>query len=75
MLSQIVHGYETDPWFATARNTALLDIYQELYYKGDALVVPDIPQLKRTILRELHDAIYAGHVGYHRTIHNMQRMY
>ena len=27
------------------------------------------------ILRELHDANYAGHVGYHRTIHNVQRMY
>ena len=64
MLSQIVHGHETDPWFATARNTALLDIYQGLYYKGDALVVPDIPELKRAILRALHDANYAGHVGY-----------
>lgn len=33
MLSQIVHCYETDPWFATARNTALLSNYQGLYYK------------------------------------------
>ena len=75
MLSQIIQGYSKDPWFASANNTALLEIYQGLYYKGDALVVPDMPELKRTILRELHDANYAGHVGTVRTIHNVQRMY
>ena len=75
MLSQIYRGYETDPWFATASHTANLDIHQGLYYKGDALVVPDIPELKRSILHELHDANYAGHVGSHRTIHSVQRMY
>ena len=74
-LSQIYRGYETDPWFATASHTANLDIHQGLYYKGDALVVPDIPELKRSILHELHDANYAGHVGSHRTIHSVQRMY
>ena len=75
MLSQIVRGYETDPWFASASNTAILDIYQGLYYRGHALVVPNIPELKRTILRELHDANYAGHVGSDKTIDNVQRMY
>ena len=75
MLSQIYRGYETDPWFASASYTANLDVYQGLYYKGDALVVPDVPELKRTILHELHDANYAGHVGSHRTIHSVQRMY
>ena len=68
MLSQIYRGYEIDPWFATASHTANLDIHQGLYYKGDALVVPDIPELKRSILHELHDANYAGHVGGHRTM-------
>ena len=63
MLSRIVRGYETDPWFAAILDTAILDIYQRLYYRGHALVVPNIPELKRTILRALHDANYAGHVG------------
>ena len=27
------------------------------------------------ILHELHDANYAGHVGSHRTIHSVQRMF
>ena len=74
MLSQIYRGYETDLRFASASNTANLDVYQGLYYKGDALVVPDIPGLKRTILHELHDANYAGHVGSHRIIRSVQRM-
>ena len=75
MLSQILQGYSQDPWFSSVRNTATLDLYHGLYYKDDALVVPDIPDLKRTILQELHDANYSGHVGYQRTIHNVQRMY
>ena len=75
LLSQLVQGYSADSWFASARNTADLDTYQGLYYRGDALVIPDIPELKRSILQELHGANYSGHVGYHRTIHNVNRMY
>ena len=56
MLSQIIQGDTTDPWFASANNTAQLDIYQGLYYKGDALAMPHIPEVKRTVMHELHDA-------------------
>ena len=75
MLSQIYRGYETDLRFASASQIADLDVYQGLYYKGDALVVPDIPELKRTILHKLHDANYAGHVGSYRISRREQRMY
>ena len=75
MLSDIIQGYTTDPWFADANHTAELDLWHDLYYKGDALVVPDIPNLKGAILKELHDANYAGHTGYHRTTHVIRRMY
>ena len=34
MLSQLIRGYSADSWFAYARNTTTLDIYQGLYYKG-----------------------------------------
>ena len=54
MLIQLVQGYSADPWSASARNTAALDIYQGLCYRGDALVIPDIPELKRSIMQELH---------------------
>lgn len=67
MLCQIVWGYETDPWSATSRNTALVGFIKGCTTRGNAPVVP-IPKLdlklKRTNLRELHDANYAGHIGY-----------
>ena len=75
MLSQLIRGYSADSWFASARNTATLDIYQGLYYRGDALVIPDISELRHSIMQELHGANYSGHVGYHRTIQNVNRMY
>jgi len=63
LLSGIIQGYTTDPWFADTSHTAEVESWQGLYYKGDALVVPDIPDLKARILKELHDAYYAGHCG------------
>ena len=39
------------------------------------LVVPDIADTKAAILQELHNYIYAGHVGIHRTKHNVKRIY
>ena len=75
MLSQIVQGYDTDPWFQQEHHVAGLELYNGLFYKGDALVIPDNAELKNFILRELHDSNYCGHVGYHRTQHNVQRRY
>lgn len=37
--------YSQDPWFASACNTPLLESNHGLHYRGDALVVPDIPEL------------------------------
>ena len=36
LLSQIIQGYTTDPWFAKGSNTAWLDVHGGLYYRGDA---------------------------------------
>lgn len=48
ILSQIIQGYSSDPWFDSASNTAQLEIYQGFYYRGDALVVPKAHHLART---------------------------
>ena len=32
------------------------------------LVVPDVPELKKQIMRELHEVPYSGHLGYHKTL-------
>ena len=36
MLSQIVQGYDTDPWFQQEHHLAGLELYNGLFYKGDA---------------------------------------
>ena len=36
------------------------------------LVVPDVPELKKQIMRELHEIPYSGHLGYHKTLKNIQ---
>ena len=46
-----------------------------LYYKGTALVVPDVQFVKIRILQFLHDASCVGHVGGHRTPKMVSRLY
>ena len=41
-----VQGYDTDPWFQQEQHVAGLELYNGLFYKGDALVIPDLPELK-----------------------------
>ena len=65
MLSQMVQGYDTDPWFQQEHHLTGLELYNGLFYKGDALVIPNVPELTKSILKELHDSNYCGHVGYH----------
>ena len=61
MLNQLIQGYSANSWFASARNTAAFDIYQGLYYWGDALVLPDIPELKRRVARPVWRASHCKH--------------
>ena len=76
-VAAILAGYATDAWFADASNVtrAGLRLEKGAYWKGIALVVPDLPAVKAEVLQELHDSNYAGHVGIHRTIHNVKRIY
>ena len=39
------------------------------------LVVPDEPEIKKQIMRELHEIPYSGHLGYHKTLQNIQRSF
>ena len=74
-LSQILQGYKTDPWFAKVSNTMMLKVQGGVYHRNGSLVIPDVPELKKEIPHELHDAKYAGHIGAERTLHNVNRMY
>ena len=52
-----------------------LEVQSGVYYHNGALVIPDVPALKKSILYNLHDTNYAGHVGADRTLHNVNRVY
>ena len=39
-----------------------------LWYRGDCIVIPDCPAIRRQIMTELHDSKYAGHGGEVRTV-------
>jgi hypothetical protein len=77
IVADILAGYANDPWFAEEANIAKegLRLESGAYFKGTALVVPNIAAVRAGILQELHDSNYAGHVGIHRTIYNVKRIY
>ena len=74
-LSAFRSAYATDPWFAKPRHLRNLALRDGVWYKGDKLVVPDVPAIKRSILYELHDAPYSGHVGIDKTLAAVQRQF
>ena len=37
------------------------------------LVIPDIPEVKKQIMEELHSVPYSGHVGYQRMLKKLQQ--
>ncbi len=77
IVADILAGYANDPWFAEEANIAKEDLRFDsgAYYKGPALAVPNIAAVRAGILQELHDSNYAGHVGIHRTLFNVKRIY
>ena len=77
IVPDILAGYANDAWFADSANIARAELRMErgAYWKGNALAVPNVPAIRARVLQELHDANYAGHVGVHRTVHNVKRIY
>jgi hypothetical protein len=73
--SRIKQGYNTDSWFTHDTNTKLLQQRNGFYWRNDALVIPDIPELKAAYLHDAHDAKFSGHVGQKRTLDNLARHY
>ena len=59
-LAKVQVGYGQDPWFTEPQNLAELSHERGLWLRGDALVIPDLPELKQQCLEEVHDAIYSG---------------
>ena len=75
LVERLRQGYAQDPFFVSPTNRQLFDEREGLlYYKG-RVCVPDDPELRRTLLRELHETEYSGHFGIRRTLDAVSRLY
>ena len=54
-------------------HTANLAFLDKLWWKGEPIFVPNNKDLRHTIMQEFHDAQYAGHLGYTKTLHHIQQ--
>ena len=73
--SMVLEGYETDKYFQTEVNTRHLEMLNGYWWKKGALVIPDIRELKDTLLHEVHEANYAGHPGVTRSMQLLVRQF
>ena len=73
--ARIAQGYDSDPWF-TDTNVAShnLELVDNLYYKGAALVLPDIP-IRQEVMSACHDSLWSGHFGIAKTLELVVRHY
>lgn len=73
--SRVRQGYKQDPWFEKPENLADLSHARGLFFKDQALVIPDVEGLRAECLREVHDAPYSGHFGQTKTKKTAQRLF
>ena len=62
-MEKVRSAYVDDPWFSDTTNTASLVFKDGLWWKGTQVCIPSFPAYIETILDEMHDAPYSGHVG------------
>ena len=68
-------GYSSNPWFQDRPNTKRLTLKNRLWWCGDSIAVPDVGNLRKEVLNELHDAPYSGHYGFHKTLKSISTLY
>ena len=79
LISELRDAYLQDPILGDPENPRVshnhLRAANGLWYRGDTIVVPASPAIKRQILSELHDSPYAGHGGEYRTVQLVRRYF
>jgi Integrase zinc binding domain len=68
-------GYLEDIWVSKPHHVAGLRKEHELLWRGSALVIPKYNQLRESILYMHHDAPWAGHLGWRRTVTLLSESY
>ena len=71
---RIQEGYLQDPWFAS-ENTRMLHKKHDLWWRKNAIAVPNHGSLREEVLKEFHDVPYSGHVGVNRMTQALQKNY
>jgi transposase InsO family protein len=77
-MERVAAGYASDPMFATdatATNTAGITRERDFWWRGDALVVPDVDGLRLECLQMCHASPVGGHFGVTKTEHLLRRSY
>ena len=72
---QIAEAYAADPIFADEKRTKRWTFADNLWWDHDEIVVPDNKDIKRRIMSEFHDSVYAGHLGVRKTVKNITRYF
>jgi hypothetical protein len=73
----IASGYASDPCFQDIHwiNKHSLSFKDGLYFKGSLVVVPNVFEVKRDVLIEHHDSLVGGHLGLHKTVEKITRLF
>lgn len=80
LTEEIQRAYAQDPWFASDANTKDLIARHDLYWKltpegHQVLVLPNVGDIRKSAMRECHDAPWAGHMGRHKTLRLAERLF
>ena len=79
LIPELRQAYLQDPQFGDPDDPKVthksLTACNGLWYKNNLIAVPNSPTVKRQILTELHDSMYAGHGGQYRTIQLVRRYF
>ncbi len=46
-----------------------------IWYKGNTIAVPNVSDIKLTIMRSCHDSVFTGHMGRAKTIDMVKRLF
>ena len=65
--TECVQQHAADPYFASDANTNAFRLERGLYFRGQALVIPDGNGLREKCLQAVHTSPYAGHCGFAKT--------
>jgi hypothetical protein len=74
---RIVEGYAQDPDYSNIHwlNRQQMKFKNGLFYRGSKIAIPDVPDIKRDILIQYHDGLDGGHLGIHKTVEKVARVF